>query len=60
MKITTTYRRLRPDTLNGDSVAVTTVYSSFDKSEIDSMEETFKRTIGTVVIQEFNGERENG
>lgn len=57
MKATTTYRRLKPDTLNGDSVAVTTVYSSFDRSEIDSMEETFKRTIGACVVQEFGEER---
>ena len=57
MKVTTTFRRLKPDTLNGDSVAVTTVYSSFNRSEIDSLEETLERTIGFCVVQEFGEER---
>lgn len=53
MRQTITYKRLKQDTINGDSIQVTMVYSSFDKNEIDSVEEVFKETIGTGIISEF-------
>ena len=39
MKVTQTWKRNNPSTLIGDSITLTTVYSSFDKSEIDNLEQ---------------------
>lgn len=62
MNIFTTYKRLKPSTVNGDAISITTVYSSFNPAEIDELEQHCKATIGTGVIQHFDpadGEMEN-
>ena len=39
MKIFQSWKRNKPDTLTGESITVTIVYSSFDQSEIDELQE---------------------
>ena len=52
MKSVTTYRKLKPNTLNGYSIEVSTIYSSFDQREIDALEENLEKTIGTMLVTE--------
>ena len=54
MNIFTTYKRLMPTTVNGDAIAITTVYSSFNPAEIDELEQQCRDTIGTGVLQNFD------
>ena len=50
MKCQVTYQRHKPDTINGEILVVTTIYSSCDKAEIDTMEQSLKNVIGSGVI----------
>lgn len=43
MKIYESWKRNRPDTLTGESITVTIVYTSFEKKEIDDFEKTLPR-----------------
>lgn len=52
MKISTTYERLMPTTADGHIIKVTQYYSSFDKDEIDRLQEDMKKQIGTGIISE--------
>jgi hypothetical protein len=52
MKITTTYRRTNPSSIAGDTIVVTTTYSSFNQQEIDDLEEKLKAQVGYCLIQE--------
>lgn len=52
MKITTQYRVLEPDTF-GYKIQVISTYSSFDKSEIDAIEEDLNKKYGYCSVQEF-------
>lgn len=52
MKTITTYRRNPSDTVCGESITLTVRYSSFDKKEIDKLEEKFKEEIGYMQISE--------
>ena len=53
MKVTTTFERLMPTTADGQIIKVTTYYSSWDKSEIDKLQEDLRNTIGSGVVTEF-------
>ena len=53
MQIFTRYKRLLPDTVNGERLQVTTIYASYNKAEIDSLEETMKQTVGSGIVQTF-------
>ena len=44
------FERLEPDTFNGYQIKVTFRYSSFDKKEIDAIEEIFRDELGGLVI----------
>ena len=47
MKSYTTYERLMPDTFSGERIKISTIYSSFNKDEMDDFEETYcKHYIG--------------
>lgn len=46
MNATITFERLMPTTVNGDAIKVTTIYSSFDKEEIDNLEADLQKSIG--------------
>lgn len=45
MKVIQTWKRNLPSTLQGESITLTTVYSSFDKSEIDDLEQKMPKGI---------------
>ena len=50
MKVTTTFSRLSPDTIQGEKVAILTVYSSQNKEEIDELEKSLWQTLGNGVV----------
>lgn len=56
MRVYTTWRRLKSDTINGDGLMVTTIYTSYDKTEIDALEEKAKEQVGTGLIYEAKTE----
>ena len=39
MKIYQTWKRNEPSSVSGESITLTTVYASFDKAEIDELEQ---------------------
>jgi len=53
MKCTQTWKRLKPDTINGHSIEVTTVYHSMDADEVEEMAKICKEKIGTGRSFEF-------
>lgn len=53
MKCFTSYERHNPNTVNGETIVVTQVYSSFDKKEIDVLENDLRLSIGDGVKMEF-------
>ena len=50
MKVTTTFSRLNPDTIQGEKLAILIVYSSQNKGEIDELEQSLQQTIGIGVV----------
>ena len=46
MKVITTFERLMPTTADGELIKVTTLYSSFNKEEIDNLQADLQKTIG--------------
>lgn len=57
MKVTTTFSRLTSDTIQGEKIAILTVYSSMNKQEIDELEQSLYQTIGTAVISEVKEQK---
>lgn len=55
MIVYTTWKRNMPNTIDGDQIEIITRYCSFDKSEIDMIEEWAKENIGTLVVKEVQG-----
>ena len=53
MKCMQTWKRLKPDTINGNSIEVITVYHSMDADEVEEMAKICKETIGTGRFFEF-------
>lgn len=53
MKCFTSYERHNPNTVNGETIVVTQVYSSFDKKEMDALENDLRLSIGDGVKMEF-------
>ena len=45
MKVTQSWKRNRPSTAAGESITLTTVYSSLDKREIDELEANMPKGI---------------
>lgn len=45
MKIYESWKRNPPDSISGESITVTIIYSSFDKGEIDEFEKTLPKGI---------------
>ena len=50
MKLQTTFRRLNPNTINGEQLVVTFHYYSYDKREIDLLEKDFREQLGDGTI----------
>lgn len=46
-------KRLSPNTVDGETFVLETIYTSYDKAEIDWIEEQYKESIGTGVVQQF-------
>lgn len=46
-------KRLPPSTIDGETLILETIYTSYDKAEIDWIEEQYKDSIGTGLIQQF-------
>ena len=46
MNTVITWRRLEPDTIDGEKIIVETVFSSFDKKEIDAIQREFENVYG--------------
>ena len=59
MKCFTSYKRCSADTINGESIIVSTRYSTFDKQEMDTFEGNLKQTIGSGVMTEIKPESED-
>lgn len=45
MKVTQSWKRNEPDTMSGESITLVTVYSSYDKAEIDDLEQKMPKGI---------------
>lgn len=50
MKAIITYERLLPTTADGELIKVTTLYSSFDKEEIDNLQADLQKSIGAGIM----------
>ena len=46
MRIDTTWHENTGDTINGDSITITTTISSFDRKEIDELKNNLSNNIG--------------
>ena len=52
MKAYTYYEPMKPDTVSGYSIKVTTIYTSFNKEAIDALSEEFKKGIGSGIMSD--------
>lgn len=60
MKVTQSWRRNMPDTITGESITLVTTYSSFDKEEIDALEQNMpKGTLYTEMDNTKNPDNSN-
>lgn len=60
MKVTQSWRRNMPDTITGESITLVTTYSSFDKEEIDALEQNMpKGTLYTEMNNTKNPDNSN-
>lgn len=46
-------KRLSPNTVDGETFVLETIYTSHDKAEIDWIEKQYRDSIGTGVIAQF-------
>lgn len=58
MKCFTSYQRLKPDTINGEVLVVSTQYTTFDIEEMNKFEESLRNTIGCGIMTEIKAESE--
>lgn len=56
MKIYQTWKRNEPSTVSGESITLTTVYTSFDKSEIDDLEQKMPKGMLVMDGDKFRAE----
>ena len=56
MKTQITWERSLPDTILGEKIVVHTVYSSFDRAEIDKLQEECERRIGYALVGELSAD----
>lgn len=59
MKCFISYQRCNADTISGEILVVSTRYTTFDKQEMDTFEETIKQAIGSGVVTEIEVEGED-
>ena len=58
MKSLTTYTRHDPDTTSGHKLEVRILYTTFDKEEMDQLEENCRKVIGNGLNQNIKKVRE--
>ena len=58
MKVSISWRRDKPDSVNGEKLIVTQTYSSFNQAEINSMERTLQLQYGNGVVAEYEAVKE--
>ena len=58
MKCFTSYRRVNADTINGEKLIISTIYTTFDSEEMGKLEESIRNTIKNGVMVEYNAESE--
>lgn len=58
MKVSISWRRDKPDSVNGEKLIVTQTYSSFNQAEINSMEQTLRLQYGNGVVAEYEAVKE--
>ena len=46
-------KRLPPSTIDGETLILETIYTGYDKTEIDWIEKQYKDSIGVGLIQQF-------
>ena len=56
MKAFAQYKREEPDTILGEKITIITTYSSFDKEEIDEIEQYCKENIGNGLFADIREE----
>lgn len=56
MKTIITFERLTPTTADGELIKVITLYSSFDKEEIDNLQKDLQKSIGAGITMLGGGE----
>ena len=56
MKVVQSWKRNTPDTVTGESITLTVLYSSFDKEEIDELEKNMAK--GIVITETKKKENE--
>ena len=57
MKLLTQYKRENPDTILGEKITIIQTYSSFNKDEIDELEQRCKDSIGDGLMTELRGDK---
>ena len=58
MRMFTQYKRENPDTILGEKITIIQTYSSFNKDEIDELEQKCKENIGNGIVTETEGIKE--
>ena len=58
MKSFTSYRRVNADTINGEKLIVSTIYTTFDSEEMEKFEESIRNTIKSGIMVEYEAESE--
>ena len=59
MKIYQTWKRNEPSTFSGESITLTIVYTSFDKAEIDELEQKMPKGMLVMEDKEKHYDRTN-
>lgn len=54
MKCVTTYKILNGNTINGSTLKVEQMYSTFDPNEFEALKERMEATIGAGICSEYN------
>ena len=57
MKITQSWKRNSPSSISGESITLTILYSSFDRTEIDELEQKMPRGM---LVMTFDGSQKDG
>lgn len=51
-------KRLPPNTINGETLILESIYTSYDKSDIDRIQKQYEDVIGDNLIQQFESKEQ--